>query len=116
MQKFDDNKNIRTYKDSVVKSLKILNVYSTKYEIDLDNGFIYTKSDIDSNDITPNILGNVILLVNNNKLNIKYNDVSIMSLDVVSINSTKYKVNYESKEEAVITHINGIIVQHWKES
>ena len=27
----------------------------------------------------------------------------------------KYKVNYESKEEAVITHINGIIVQHWKE-
>lgn len=85
------------YKDSVVKSLKILNIYTTKYDIDLDNEFIYTKSDIDFSDITSNVLGNATLSVNNNKLNIKYNNVSIMNLDVVSINSTKYKINYDKE-------------------
>lgn len=82
------------YDEENVKSLKILNVYSTKYDINLDEGFIYTKAN-NSSDIINNIQNNVNLSVSDNKLNIKYNNKTIMDLDIVSISSSNYKISYD---------------------
>lgn len=89
----DGNLDI-TYNNEVVKSLKLLNVYSIKYNIDINKGFIYTKGD--NNDIISNIQNNVRLSIDNNKLKIMYNDKSIMNLNILSISSNNYKINYDN--------------------
>lgn len=90
----NDGNLIITYLEEVVKLIKILNIYSTKYDIDLNNGYIYTKGDTNSSGITSNISSNATLSVSDNKLNIKYNNKIIMNLDILSIVSSKYMISY----------------------
>lgn len=90
----NDNLDI-LYNGETVKSLKILYVFSAKYDINLDEGFIYTKGD-NSSDIKGNIQSNASSLnVKDNKLNIMYNNKTIMDLDIVSITSNSYKISYD---------------------
>ena len=86
----EDNKLIIKYGDEVLKTFKIVNVSSTKY--DLSKEYIF-----DNNFSIDNIkVVNGTSEVNNNQLLIKYEDVVLSKYNLVSYNSTKYDLSKDS--------------------
>ena len=86
----EDNKLIIKYGDEVLKTFKIVNVSSTKY--DLSKEYIF-----DNNFSIDNIkVVNGTSEVNNNELLIKYEDVVLSKYKLVSYNSTKYNLSKDS--------------------
>ena len=85
-----DNKLIIKYGDEVLKTFKIVNISSTKY--DLSKEYIF-----DNNFSINNIkVVNGTSEVNNNELLIKYEDVVLSKYKLVSYNSTKYNLSKDS--------------------
>ena len=86
----EDNKLIIKYGDEVLKTFKIVNISSTKYDLSkeyiLDNNF-----SIDNIQVI-----NGTSEVNNNELLIKYEDVVLNKYNLVSCNSTKYDLSKDS--------------------
>ena len=86
----EDNKLIIKYGDEVLKTFKIVNISSTKY--DLSKEYIF-----DNNFSIDNIkVVNGTSEVNNNELLIKYEDVVLSKYKLVSCNSTKYDMSKDS--------------------
>ena len=86
----EDNKLIIKYGDEVLKTFKIVNISSTKY--DLSKEYI-----LDNNFSIDNIkVVNGTSEVNNNQLLIKYEDVVLSKYKLVSYNSTKYNLSKDS--------------------
>ena len=86
----EDNKLIIKYGDEVLKTFKIVNISSTKY--DLSKEYIF-----DNNFSIDNIkVVNGTSEVNNNELLIKYEDVVLSKYKLVSYNSTKYNLSKDS--------------------
>ena len=86
----EDNKLIIKYGDEVLKTFKIVNVSSTKY--DLSKEYIFdNKFSIDNIKVV-----NGTSEVNNNQLLIKYEDVVLNKYNLVSCNSTKYDLSKDS--------------------
>ena len=86
----EDNKLIIKYGDEVLKTFKIVNISSTKY--DLSKEYIF-----DNNFSINNIkVVNGTSEVNNNQLLIKYEDVVLSKYNLVSYNSTKYDLSKDS--------------------
>ncbi len=86
----EDNKLIIKYGDEVLKTFKIVNISSTKY--DLSKEYIF-----DNNFSINNIkVVNGTSEVNNNQLLIKYEDVVLSKYKLVSYNSTKYNLSKDS--------------------
>ena len=85
-----DNKLIIKYGDEVLKTFKIVNISSTKY--DLSKEYIFdNKFSIDNIKVV-----NGTSEVNNNQLLIKYEDVVLNKYNLVSCNSTKYDMSKDS--------------------
>ncbi len=86
----EDNKLIIKYGDEVLKTFKIVNISSTKY--DLSKEYIFdNKFSIDNIKVV-----NGTSEVNNNQLLIKYEDVVLNKYNLVSCNSTKYDMSKDS--------------------
>ena len=86
----EDNKLIIKYGDEVLKTFKIVNISSTKY--DLSKEYIFdNKFSIDNIKVI-----NGTSEVNNNELLIKYEDVVLSKYKLVSYNSTKYNLSKDS--------------------
>ena len=86
----ENNKLIIKYGDEVLKTFKIVNISSTKY--DLSKEYI-----LDNNFSIDNIkVVNGTSEVNNNQLLIKYEDVVLSKYNLVSYNSTKYNLSKDS--------------------
>ena len=86
----EDNKLIIKYGDEVLKTFKIVNISSTKY--DLSKEYIFdNKFSIDNIKVV-----NGTSEVNNNQLLIKYEDVVLSKYKLVSYNSTKYNLSKDS--------------------
>ena len=86
----EDNKLIIKYGDEVLKTFKIVNISSTKY--DLSKEYIF-----DNNFSINNIkVVNGTSEVNNNQLLIKYEDVVLSKYNLVSYNSDKYDISKDS--------------------
>ena len=82
-----DNKLIIRYNDEIFKSIDIVKVESSKY--DLSKDYIYTgTSNLDLNDI--NVI-NGQKIVENNKLKIKYNNDLLKEYAIYNINFGEYK-------------------------
>ena len=88
-----DNKLNITYKENIVKSLNIITIKSDKYNVDLVNNYIYVGSDNINNDILTNVSSSNELTVKDNKLNIKFNDEVVYSLNIINIKTDKYLLN-----------------------
>ena len=86
----EDNKLIIKYGDEVLKTFKIVNVSSTKY--DLSKEYIFDNNFSIDNIKVVNGTGEV----NNNQLLIKYEDVVLNKYNLVSYNSTKYDMSKDS--------------------
>ena len=86
----EDNKLIIKYGDEVLKTFKIVNISSTKY--DLSKEYIFDNN-FDINNIK---VVNGTSDVNNNELLIKYEDVVLNKYKLVSYNSTKYDLSKDS--------------------
>ena len=86
----EDNKLIIKYGDEVLKTFKIVNVSSTKY--DLSKEYIFDNNFSIDNIKVVNGTGEV----NNNQLLIKYEDVVLNKYNLVSCNSTKYDLSKDS--------------------
>ena len=86
----EDNKLIIKYDDEVLKTFKIVNVSSTKY--DLSKEYIFDNNFSIDNIKVVNGTGEV----NNNELLIKYEDVVLNKYNLVSYNSTKYDLSKDS--------------------
>ena len=86
----EDNKLIIKYGDEVLKTFKIVNVSSTKY--DLSKEYIFDNNFSIDNIKVVNGTGEV----NNNELLIKYEDVVLSKYKLVSCNSTKYDMSKDS--------------------
>ena len=86
----ENNKLIIKYGDEILKTFKIVNISSTKYNLSkeyiFDNNF-----DIDNIKVV-----NGTSEVNNNQLLIKYEDVVLNKYNLVSYNSTKYDMSKDS--------------------
>ena len=86
----ENNKLIIKYGDEILKTFKIVNISSTKYNLSkeyiFDNNF-----DIDNIKVV-----NGTSEVNNNQLLIKYEDVVLNKYNLVSYNSTKYDMIKDS--------------------
>ena len=86
----EDNKLIIKYGDELLKTFKIVNISSTKY--DLSKEYIFDNDfDIDNIKVV-----NGTSEVNNNQLLIKYEDVVLNKYNLVSCNSTKYDLSKDS--------------------
>ena len=86
----EDNKLIIKYGDEVLKTFKIVNISSTKY--DLSKEYIFdNKFSIDNIKVV-----NGTSEVNNNQLLIKYEDAVLSKYKLVSYNSTKYNLSKDS--------------------
>ena len=86
----EDNKLIIKYGDELLKTFKIVNISSTKY--DLRKEYIFDNN-FDINNIK---VVNGTSEVNNNQLLIKYEDVILSKYNLVSYNSTKYDLSKNS--------------------
>ena len=86
----ENNKLIIKYGDEVLKTFKIVNVSSTKY--DLSKEYIFDNNFSIDNIKVVNGTGEV----NNNELLIKYEDVVLNKYNLVSYNSTKYDLSKDS--------------------
>ncbi len=86
----EDNKLIIKYGDEVLKTFKIVNISSTKY--DLSKEYIFDNN-FDINNIK---VVNGTSDVNNNELLIKYEDVVLSKYNLVSYNSDKYDLSKDS--------------------
>ena len=86
----EDNKLIIKYGDEVLKTFKIVNISSTKY--DLSKEYIFDNN-FDINNIK---VVNGTSDVNNNELLIKYEDVVLNKYNLVSYNSDKYDLSKDS--------------------
>ena len=87
--------NIQNYSNTieVVLNLYIIEATSDKYEINAEEGYIYTKTDTDENTILSNInLSYGDASIEDNKLLIKYNEKLIKSFDIVNVSSDVYKI------------------------
>ena len=74
-------------------NLYIIEATSDKYEINAEEGYIYTKTDTDENTILSNInLSYGDASIEDNKLLIKYNEKLIKSFDIVNVSSDVYKI------------------------
>ena len=86
----ENNKLIIKYGDEVLKTFKIVNISSTKY--DLSKEYIFDNDfDIDNIKVV-----NGTSEINNNQLLIKYEDVILSKYNLVSYNSTKYDLSKDS--------------------
>ena len=86
----EDNKLIIKYGDELLKTFKIVNISSTKY--DLSKEYIFdNKFSMDNIKVV-----NGTSEVNNNQLLIKYEDVVLNKYNLVSCNSTKYDMSKDS--------------------
>ena len=86
----EDNKLIIKYGDEVLKTFKIVNISSTKY--DLSKEYIFDNNFSIDNIKVVNGTGEV----NNNQLLIKYEDVVLSKYNLVSYNSDKYDLSKDS--------------------
>ena len=86
----ENNKLIIKYGDEILKTFKIVNVSSTKY--DLSKEYIFDNNFSIDNIKVVNGTGEV----NNNQLLIKYEDVVLNKYNLVSCNSTKYDLSKDS--------------------
>lgn len=89
----NDNKIDINYNEKIVKSLAIMYIYSNKYTIDFNKGFIYTYDDVNENNIKSNISANANLLFDDNKLKFNYNDINLINFDILNISSDKYYID-----------------------
>lgn len=91
------------YNEKVVESLKIINITSDKYGINLKDKYINIFSD-SINDSLNNIKTNASIVIDDNKLKIVDGEVGIVSLDVLGISSSKYSMsNLDSQTNYIYT-------------
>ncbi len=85
-----------TYNNQVIKSLKIYSISSSKYEINIEEGYIYTK--MPESDITSNIASNGNVVTSGNQVLLKSDsNTTLCTFNVIDISSTDYLVNYQNK-------------------
>ena len=77
-------------------NLYVIEVTSNKYDINAEEGYIYTKTDTDEETILSNInLNYGEASIEDNKLLIKYNGELMKLFDIVNISSSKYDLTKE---------------------
>ena len=75
-------------------NLYVIEATSNKYDINAEEGYIYTTTDTDEETILSNInLNYGETLIEDNKLLIKYNGELIKSFDIINISSEKYDIS-----------------------
>ena len=78
----------------VFVDLYVIEATSNKYDINAEEGYIYTKTDTDEETILSNISLNYgEISIEDNKLLIKYDGELIKSFDIVNISSDKYDLS-----------------------
>ena len=76
---------------TVKLNLYVIEATSDKYDINAEEGYIYTKTDTDEETILSNISLNYgEASIENNKLLVKYDGELIKSFDIINISSSKY--------------------------
>ena len=84
----------KDYSYTVKLNLYVIEATSDKYDINAEEGYIYTKTDTDEETILSNInLNYGEASIEDNKLLIKYNGELIKSFDIVNISSEKYDLS-----------------------
>ena len=79
---------------TVKLNLYVIEATSDKYDINAEEGYIYTKTDTDEETILSNISLNYgEASIEDNKLLIKYDGELIKSFDIVNISSNKYDIS-----------------------
>ncbi len=78
---------------TVKLNLYVIEATSDKYDINAEEGYIYTKTDTDEETILSNISLNYgVASIEDNKLLIKYDGELIKSFDIVNVSSDVYKI------------------------
>ena len=78
----------------VFVDLYVIEATSDKYDINAEEGYIYTKTDTDEETILSNInLNYGVASIEDNKLLIKYDGELIKSFDIVNVSSSKYDIS-----------------------
>ena len=96
--------------DMVVEGvIKVFDIKSSKYKIDKENKYIYTKTDTDNNIIMKNItVENGTGKIENNEFKVMDEDVAVETYKIVSISSSKYDLSKDNirlkKDEAFDIH------------
>ena len=85
----EDNKLLIKYDDQVIKEFTIMNISSNKYNLNKDYIYVGTGDlDLDSINFT-----NGQIVVEDNKLKIKYNDKILQEYNLIKISSNKYYID-----------------------
>lgn len=109
----DGNKIKLNSGDTALFSLDIIGIDSSKYTINYDSNYIYTKTNISISEFNSNTnLINAKASINNNVLSLKYGDILVKEFALYYITSENYKIDsttiYTREEVNYNTFVNGI--------